>query len=84
MAAGRRRPSDGFNKSDAGGMGMRFKWAAVIALALVAAPAFADENIWNIGPRTLTPPANASPELQAIIGDEHTPKVMHGAHRHRC
>ena len=47
-------------------------------LALVAAPAIADENIWNIGPRTLPPPANASPELQAIIGAERTPKVMRG------
>jgi hypothetical protein len=59
---------------------MRSTVRAVLLLALIAAPALAGDNSWIIGPRTLPPPANASPELQAILTAEPTPKLkfMHG------
>ena len=57
---------------------MRFRWTLGAALALLAASAIADEDVWTIGPRKLPPPANASPELKAIIGAERTPKAMQG------
>ena len=52
----------------------------VLLLALIAAPAVADDQPWNIGPRTLPPPANASAELRDLIAAEPTPKLklMHG------
>jgi epsilon-lactone hydrolase len=52
---------------------------AGLALALAAAPALAEDHVWQIGPRTLPPPANASPELRAILAAQPTPdlRLMH-------
>ncbi len=59
---------------------MRSIWGTVLALALVAASAQAEDNVWTLGPRILPPPANASPQLKAILAGEPTPelKVMRG------